>query len=258
MPTEFLERLQAPLKLHAASAALGARESNGAPQTTARTVCSGFTPYLRGGSPGARRRVHGLLCTTPPSTMVWMDSAIDEACVSGALVCSLRDVVCESVGEEVVGRALARVPEEIRMRYEFATTMGWVPIDTMEKVFSAIAAELGRSLDELHESVARRSIERTMQTVWRVLLRFTSDRALVSRAPVLFAKAYNRGRLEASFPKPCVAEVRLYDWPDPPAWPLRATRIGIETALRLGNRKNVVVRAARAAGGATFTATWEA
>lgn len=187
-----------------------------------------------------------------------MDPVVDEACVSGALVCSLRDVVCESVGQEAVGRALTRVPDEMRTRYEFATTMGWVPIDTMERVFAAIADEVRRSPDELHESVARRSIERTMQTVWRVLLRLTSDRALVSRAPVLFAKAYNRGRLEASFPKPCLAELRLYDWPDPPAWPLRATRIGIETALRLGNRKNVVVRANRASGGATFTATWDA
>ena len=187
-----------------------------------------------------------------------VDSALDEACVSGALACSLREAVCEAVGEQIIERALARVPEETRTRYQFATTMGWVPISTMETVFGAIADEVGRSLDELHESVARRSIERTMQTVWRVLLRFTSDRALVSRAPVLFAKAYNRGRLEASFPKDCLAELRLYDWPDPPAWPLRATRIGIETALRLGNRKNVVVRATRAAGGALFTATWEA
>lgn len=49
-----------------------------------------------------------------------------------------------------------RDPHPLRVR----DPLGWVPIDTMETVFSAIAQEVGTSLAELHESVARRRIER--------------------------------------------------------------------------------------------------
>lgn len=176
--------------------------------------------------------------------------------MSGALACSLRDTVCELVERDAVEQALSQLPSEVRTTYEFATTIGWVPIETMEAVFAAIASEVGRSVEELHESVARQSIERTMRTVWRLLLRVSSDQALVSRAPVLFAKAYNRGRLEAHFPRPGAAEIHLSEWPDPPAWPLRATRIGIETVLRLGGRGSVQMRVTRVDGGALFNARW--
>jgi hypothetical protein len=95
-----------------------------------------------------------------------------------------------------------------------------------------------------------------MRTVWRLLLRVSSDRALVSRAPVLFAKAYNRGRLEAHFPRPGAGEIHLSEWPNPPEWPLRATRIGIETVLRLAGRRSIQMRVARVDGGALFSARW--
>lgn len=177
--------------------------------------------------------------------------------VSGTLACSLREHVCDLVGRQTVDEALRTVPETTRSLYESATAVGWVPIETMEAVFSAIADRAGLTVAELHERVARQSIERTFRTVWRMLLRLTTDRALVSRAPVIFSKSYNRGRLVAEFPVRGRAEVRLEDWPDVPEWPLRATRIGVETVLRVAGRRRVRVRTTRTEDGALFTAEWD-
>jgi hypothetical protein len=95
-----------------------------------------------------------------------------------------------------------------------------------------------------------------MKTVWRALLRLTTDNALITRTPVIFSRSYNRGRLTASIPVPGRGEITLDEWPDAPEWPLRATRIGVETVLRLAGRKDVRVVAERRPQGAFFLATW--
>lgn len=176
--------------------------------------------------------------------------------VSGALACGLRDVVLELVGGAPIRAALSNVPPGVRRSYESMTPMGWVPIETMEIVFSAIASETDTTVSELHTRVARVSIERTMKTLWRMLLRVTTDNALVSRTPTIFGRSYNRGRLEAAIPTPGRAEIRLLDWPDVPEWPIRATRIGVETVLRLAGRKNVRVTSERFEAGAKYVATF--
>ncbi len=176
--------------------------------------------------------------------------------VSGALACGLRDVALELVGGPAVRTALSKVPPAIRRSYEGMTPVGWVPIETMEAVFSAMAAEVGTTVSELHVRVARVSIEKTMKTLWRMLLRVTTDGALVSRTPTIFGRSYNRGRLEAAIPMPGRAEIRLLDWTDVPEWPLRATRIGVETVLRLAGRKNVRVTYERSEDGAVYVATF--
>jgi len=176
--------------------------------------------------------------------------------VSGALACGLRDAVLEVAGKDKIASALSRVPPAERRSYEGMTPIGWVPIETMEVVFTAFADELGTTVSELHARIARVSIERTMRTLWRMLLRVTTDAALVSRTPSIFAKSYNRGRLEASIPVHGRAEIRLLDWPNAPEWPVRATRIGIETALRLGGRKSVRVTCVRTDVGADYVATF--
>ena len=67
----------------------------------------------------------------------------------------------------------------------------------------------------------------------------TTDGALVSRTPVIFARSYNRGRLESRIVAPGRGEVKLHDWPNAPDWPLRGTRVGIEVGLSVAGRRNV-------------------
>ncbi len=153
-------------------------------------------------------------------------------------------------------RVLGRVDPETRQLWTGATPVGWLPIAVLERVFGETAVELGRTISDLHSEVARVSIERTMRTLWRMLLRLTSDQALISRTPVIYAKSYNRGRLLAEIPRSGHAEVKLVDWPTVPDWPLRATRIGIETVLRIAGREGVEVSYTRDATGAAYVASW--
>jgi hypothetical protein len=176
--------------------------------------------------------------------------------VSGALASNLAVVVRELSGNAVVTGALERVSPDVRAEFESVTSVGWVRVSTLEQVFSEIAADVGKSVADLHTEVARISIERTMRTVWRVLLRLTTDSALISRTPVIFARSYNRGKLFSSIPEPGRGEIMLSDWPDAPAWPIRATRIGVETVLRLAGRKDARVTSERRPDGAFFLATW--
>jgi hypothetical protein len=180
----------------------------------------------------------------------------DEPSLSGALACSLRDVASEILGAQVVGRALGRVPLPVRSAYENAVPVGWVPLEVVETAFSELAVETGTNIAELHERVARRSIEVTIRRFWRMLLRVTTDSALVSRTPSIFARSYNRGRLESRIASPGRGEVKLFEWPQVPDWPLRGTRVGIEVGLTVAGRRNVQATCTRTATGATFLVTW--
>ena len=180
----------------------------------------------------------------------------DAPSISGPLASGLRDVVAELVGAKVVERALEGLPSDVRDHYRTFTAVEWVPIETMEAVFTRIARETGTDVASLHERVATVSIERTMRTIWRVLLRFTSDAALVSRTPGVFARSYNRGRLLVEVPRPGRGEIALVDWPNAPAWTLRATRIGVSTVLRLAGRQDVRVDTTTTLTGARYLATW--
>jgi hypothetical protein len=184
------------------------------------------------------------------------DARRDEPCISGALACSLREVASDMLGAEVVGRALDRVPDPLRSAYENAVPVGWIPLPVVEAAFTELAAEVGSEIAELHERVARRSIDLTIRRFWRVLLRVTTDGALVSRTPSIFARSYNRGKLESRVVSPGHGEVRLHDWPHAPDWPLRGTRVGIEVGLSVAGRRNVHATCTRTATGALFLVSW--
>jgi hypothetical protein len=177
--------------------------------------------------------------------------------VSGALACGLREVVAEMVGRPAIDRALERVPADARATYTGALPVGWVPIRVMEMVFKEIAAEAGTNVADLHTRVARTSIERTFRRFLRMLLKITTDQALVSRTPVIFARSYDCGRLEAKIPEPGRGVITLLDWPDAPDWPLRATRVGIESVLSIAGRRDVRVSCSRTSTGAIFFANWK-
>jgi hypothetical protein len=169
------------------------------------------------------------------------------------LLAATRDVV----GRDTVALALSRVSASVRDDVEGALPGSWVPISSIEHVFGAIAAASGRDIVGLHNEVARISVERALKSVWRLLLRLTTDEALVSRTPVIFSKAYNRGRLIPAVTGLGRGEVQLVDWPDAPEWPVRGTRVGIETVLRVAGRKEVRAEVRRTATGAFYVVTWK-
>jgi len=181
----------------------------------------------------------------------------DVARMAGTIVLEHRRLLQERLGPQKLARVLAKLPADVRDEYLGLTSLGWARVSTAEAVFRAAADELGRDVAELHEEVSRASVERTLRTVWRLLLRFTSDEALVLRTPRIYARSFQRGALLPAIVAPGRAEIRVDGWPDMPEFSTRGLRIGIETVLVLAGRRGVRVDAERRPDGPCFLARWD-
>jgi 8-oxo-dGTP pyrophosphatase MutT (NUDIX family) len=181
---------------------------------------------------------------------------VEIAKMSGTLVLEHRRVLVEVCGEARWERVLARMTPEARREYDQITPMSWPTVAVAEAAMRAAAEELGRDVAALHEEISRASVERALTTLWRLLLRFTSDEALVARTPRIYARALNRGELVPRIVAPGRAEIRVVGWPDIPEFSLRGVRIAIESVLRLSHRHDVRVVTELTPEGPRFIATW--
>jgi hypothetical protein len=178
------------------------------------------------------------------------------ACVSGSLIRQQRDVMQARYGKGAVARALERLTADDRERIDGALPIDWIPIKIQQAFYSALAVETGKPIEEIHGDIARESTKRNIRTLWKVLLRFTSDAALIARAPIFFSKSYNRGMLDATLEAPGSVRISLRGWPDVPDFSLRGLRIGIETILREAGRREVRVTCERGRDGAELRVSW--
>lgn len=179
----------------------------------------------------------------------------DRARISGSIVWNHMVELRERY-PGAVDAALDRIDPTARAEVADALAIGWVDLDAYEAFYQAVAREAGRALAELHTEVSRVSVERTLTTVHRLLMRFTTDNALMSRTPIIYAKTFDRGSLEPAIPEPGRGEIDVVGWPGMPEMALRGLRIGVETVLRVAGRKGVQVAGASARDGAHLTATW--
>jgi len=177
--------------------------------------------------------------------------------VSGTLIHSLVEVAREKLGYNVVASGFASAPGNAGALVVAATPGQWLPVAAVESAFESVAKAAGRDLPSLHVELARIGVERAFRRFWRILLKVTSDAALVSRTPVIFAKSYNRGRLVPAIVAPGRGHVELVDWPHAPEWPVRGTRVGIEAALTIAGRQNAHAEVRRSPTGAVYTVTWD-
>jgi len=175
---------------------------------------------------------------------------------SGISVLDLRVALEEIVGKDAVGQALASLPAQTRSEFVEITAISWVPLTTVTRVVDAVAAAARVNADRLIDDAVRRAVERTFKTVWRVMLRFTTDAALIARTPVVYSLSRNIGRLTARMLAPGKAEVVLNGWPGVSARHVRTLGISIATVVTLAGRKEVNVTSSPAADGAVFQLTW--
>ena len=176
--------------------------------------------------------------------------------LSGVNVVFVRELLLEKLGREGYNRVRRELPPEVSDRYFTATSMDWVPVDDVN-MMNAKAAEVARmSVTEFSVTMGRLSVERTLHTLWRVLLRFTSDDAIVARTPVFYSRSFNVGELSTEMVQPGMARVRLTDWPDVPQLTVLGLMVGIETVLRVAGRADVKMGQHRTHKGAEFLATW--
>jgi len=176
--------------------------------------------------------------------------------MSGALLLEHRRILLELCGPARFEKVLLRLDREARREYDEITPVAWPRVSTAEAVVRAAAAELGRDSVELHEHLARTGVEKALTTLWRLLLRFTSDEALVARTPRIYARALDRGELVPRITGPGRAEIRILGWPDIPEFSSRGVRIAIETVLRLAGRVDVRITEELHRDGRVFLASW--
>jgi hypothetical protein len=181
----------------------------------------------------------------------------DEATMSGALVMEHRRILTQLCSPEGFAEVVAELPPAEREAYLAVDPLVWFPVATAEKVFDIAARRLERQPAELHESVSRVAVENTLTKLWRFVLRFVPDDALIARSERLYARAFQRGKLDARFVKPGRVEIHVDGWPDMPEFSIRGFRIAIETVLRLTGREDAQLTLHRTPNGPRLLATWK-
>lgn len=165
--------------------------------------------------------------------------------------------VMESMaGPEAMRSALAALVPDERSQFEHILPVSWLEAKASNNYIAAVARELGRHPEDFQVDVVRLGVERTLNTLWRVILRFTSDAALVKRTPLLYSKTYDVGELTSRIDQPGRADLELRGWPDVPRMDLIGLATGIETVLRCAGRKQIQISWERRPWGAAFAATW--
>jgi len=183
----------------------------------------------------------------------------EQPCLSGISIINSRQSLEEIVGKEAVQRAVQSLSEADREAYVNIAPNAWLPVRIADELQRAVAREAGVGVDGFIEFVrefSHRSVARMVGTVWRLLLQFTSDQALIERTPELHRKTYNVGRLTAHTDSPGHAVIDLDDWPAISDEQVIGTAAGIEAVLQAAGRRQVAIRWKRTAGGAQYTATW--
>jgi hypothetical protein len=168
------------------------------------------------------------------------------------LLASYRDLV----GDETVRRALAELPEPTRERVAGITRLSWLPVDDLGVVIEALGHAATRDPDELLDQASRNATERSFKKVWRIMLRFKSDEALLARTPSMYALSRNVGKLAARVVRAGLAEIVLSGWPQVTDRHLRSLGISIAAVVEIAGRRDVAIRSRRTSDGAVYELTW--
>jgi len=155
-----------------------------------------------------------------------------------------------------LSEALARVPPEARHEYENITAITWVTYETLRVVHDTVADIMGVDAEVLAERVARLCVERSFTTVWRVLLRITSDEAIVVRTPMFYSRSRNIGTMSARIIEPGRSESIVSGFPTMPDRDIMVLAVSVETVLTLAGRRDVKCRGERSPDGAIFFSRW--
>jgi hypothetical protein len=194
--------------------------------------------------------------STGPGARSTLPVAAPEPSAAGATIHVLRRALEDIVGVNVVASALQKLPTKVREEFVPLTPMTWVPLATSNMAVAYIATEARRQPDDLMDEAVRRAAEQMFRTSWRLLLRITTDHALIARTPVLYSKWRNIGQLESSLLAPGKSEIWLRGWPGVSERNVRTLAVSIETVLRLAGRRAVRMEWTRTPDGARYLAFW--
>lgn len=178
--------------------------------------------------------------------------------LSGALYLRNEQVFRRVVGDEVVEQALASLTKEQQDILASAVPAAWIPVCVVDDCYEAIARFAGRDLKLFYPEVIRVGVSETLRSVWKVLIRLTTDRALLSRASVIYGRGHSVGVLKATIDEPGNGTVVLSGWPGVPELRRLGVATGIQAVMDVAGRKNVTVHYECTEDGAIFHVRWKA
>lgn len=160
--------------------------------------------------------------------------------IFGAVLLEQRKVLAEIAGDELFDSIVRDLPEDLREEYESLTLLSWCRHTTATEVVVRVGRALGKRPEVFQAEVVRAGVERLFGGIWKVLLRLSSDDALIKRSALLYSKACDRGHMAAESLGPGHVKLTLSEWPDIPDLAIIALAAGIESVLRVVNRKAAI------------------
>jgi hypothetical protein len=185
--------------------------------------------------------------TAPPS---------HEPRLAGTVLLDQMRTIIDAHGADVLAAARATLPGEMQRDVDALLPISWVDVRLARDLKNAVAHELGRDPIEFQRWVVRAAVGNTIHKFWRILLARVWDSAIVTRAPIIYSKTFDRGALEVTSYGENVAELALTGWSAMPEYDAIGLSAGIEAVLEYSGRHNAHVRFARRESLITFHLTW--
>jgi hypothetical protein len=179
-----------------------------------------------------------------------------EPCISGTVLLDQRRVIDELLGPGVLDRAIGRLAPEMQDEYRALTPLSWCRATTATALIHALADESERNARKLQAEIVRRGIEHTLKTVWRVLMRLTTDEALIRRTTLIYSKSINTGEIRVHAAERGVVHIYQTGWAEMTELDFIGLATGIETVLRLAGRDEVHVKWDGTPPRMHYVATW--
>ncbi len=126
----------------------------------------------------------------------------------------------------------------------------------VDDLYYAIANEAGRELLSFYSDVVRQGIEQTLRSVWKVLIRLSSPRALLLRAPIVYGRGHSAGKIVPKIIGPGQARAVLSGWEGMSDLRRVGVATGIETLLAVSGRRGTKVEFEATPDGAIFNVSW--
>lgn len=177
--------------------------------------------------------------------------------LAGGILLNQMKVCSERFGQPVVDDVVNGLSQQERDVLTSLLPVSWVDTELSERLLDGVAVRTGRDSEVLFREVVSTTVERQFKTVWRAILHFTSDAALVSRTPLIYSKTYNAGTLVSEIPAPGRVRAVVSGWPNDAPRQMLGLSHGIATVLRIAGRKQVEITYTARPGGAEFHGTWK-
>jgi hypothetical protein len=175
---------------------------------------------------------------------------------SGTSVSNFVAALREIYGDAWVNAGLERLDAETRIQVEQAAALMWVPLEVLRRSVDAWAEANDVSADEITRRGVQLSVKRSFKTVWRILMTVTTDSALIARAPLLWSKARNVGKIHAERRAGRNARLTLTEYPRCSERQIYSLAVALEALFELTGRKRAACKFRRTLDGAVFDVAW--